>query len=287
MTTFIEEQLTEAMHERVADVGVSGDLVGRTMRRQRRRRTVTRTAYAGSMVGLAGVLTAGVIAIRDTAATHSIQHPVAADASPHVRLVAAVSATRATSYRMNNTVTARNLLGHPSYTIDGAFDPTTATGYFRMTAINGAGFHEERLIDGDLYRGDGFPGQQILWSHDPGKHTNLSYDPKVMVLAVSADPMQLLGALTHSGATITQTSPTTYHFAAAIPVHKGRLIDTQVAGTVTLNSDGRIARVAYETTLHATQADTTVLDGTLNLYDYGAPVAVERPAGTFEELPGK
>jgi hypothetical protein len=286
MTTFIEEQLTEAMHERVADIAVPDDLISRTLRRQRRRTTATRTAYAGSVVGLAGVLTGGAIAVHGTAPKHTTPHSFAAEAPPHVRLVAAVSASRATSYRMNNTVIARNLPGHPSYTIDGAFDPTRATGYFRMTAVNGTGFHEERLIAGDLYRGDGSPGQPILWSHDPGKHTNLSYDPKVMLFAVSADPMQLLDALTHSAAAVTQTGPTTYHFAATIPVHQDRLINAQLAGDVTVGSDGRIARVAYQTTLHATQNDTTVLDGTLNLSDYGAPVTVERPARTFEQIAG-
>jgi hypothetical protein len=33
--------------------------------------------------------------------------------------------------------------------------------------------------------------------------------------------------------------------------------------------------------------ETFVVDETLELSDYGTPVTVERPDGTFEQLPGK
>jgi len=47
-----------------------------------------------------------------------------------------------------------------------------------------------------------------------------------------------------------------------------------------------VAKVVYEATLRSA-TETAVVDETLELSDYGSPVTVERPAGTFEELPGK
>jgi hypothetical protein len=53
--------------------------------------------------------------------------------------------------------------------------------------------------------------------------------------------------------------------------------------------DKRIAKVVYEATMRfATRpGETAVFDGTLELFDYGSRVTVERPAGTFQQLPGK
>jgi hypothetical protein len=44
--------------------------------------------------------------------------------------------------------------------------------------------------------------------------------------------------------------------------------------------------VTYEATLRSA-TETDVVDETLELSDYGTSVTVERPAGTFEVLPGK
>lgn len=55
---------------------------------------------------------------------------------------------------------------------------------------------------------------------------------------------------------------------------------------MTVGSDHRVAKVVYEATMHFA-TETFVVDETLELSDYGTPVTVERPAGIFEELPGK
>lgn len=303
MTNFIEEQLTEGMRERVAGIAVTGDLVGRTLRAQRRRTMVTRTAYAVGVIGLAGALTAGVLTTGGFGPAGSRDRPPAAGAeAPQVRLAAAISASRGISYRVKNTITWRSQPGSPPMVVTGVFDPVTATGYVRFASGDQAPWWEERLVDGDLYTADlghprpaptpnqfkpaPSPDQLVDWSHDPGKkYTSLPYDPKPGVLAVSADPQQLFDTLAQSGAKISQTGPDTYHFEVAIPPRAG-LIDGKVVGDVTVGSDHRVAKVVYEATLRSA-TETAVVDETLELSDYGRPVTVERPAGTFEELPGK
>ena len=286
MTNFIEEQLAAGMRERVADITITTDLVGQTLRGHRRRTMITRTGYAVGVVGLAGALAAGVLVTGGTGPAATPGRPsVAGTESPQLRLAAAVAASRGISYRVKNTVSNRSLPGSPSMIIEGAFDPATATGYMHIP-FDGGSWHEERLVDGDLYTTDAVAGQRVDWQHDPGsKHSSLSYDVKTGVLAVSADPQQLFDTLNQSGAKISQTGPDKYHFEVTIPPRKG-LTGGNMVGDVTVGSDKRIAKVVYEATLRSA-TDTTVLDGTLELSDYGSPVTVERPGGTFEQVPGK
>lgn len=287
MTNFIEEQLTAAMSERVAGMAITTDLVDQTLRRQRRRTMITRTGYAVGVVGLAGALAAGVLATGGTGPAATPGRPSVTGAeSPQLRLAAAVAATRSTSYQVKNALSARNIPGKRPVIIEGAFDPATATGYLRIGFDDGSRWYEERLIDGDLYTSD-YLGQRMVWRHDPGKHTALAYDGvKNGVLGVSADPQQLFDALTRSGAKISQAGPDKYHFEVAIPTFKG-LTDARMAGDVTVGSDKRVAKIVYQATLRSGTRDTTVLDGTLELSNYGSPVTVERPGGTFEQVPGK
>ena len=285
MTNLIEEELTAGMRERVAGIAVTTDLVGQTLRAQRRRTMITRSGYAVGVVGLAGALAVGVLTTGGTGPAATPGRPSAVGTeSSQLRLAAAVGASQGTSYRVKNTVSNRSLPGSPSMIIEGAFDPATATGYLHIPFDDGS-WQEERLVDGDLYRTNAFAGQRVDWQHDPGKHTTLTYDVKTDVLAASADPQQLFDALTQSGAKLNQTGPDKYHFEAAIPPRKG-LTGGNMVGDVTVGPDNRIAKVVYEATLRSA-ADTTVLDGTLELSDYGSPVTVERPGGTFEQVPGK
>jgi hypothetical protein len=82
-----------------------------------------------------------------------------------------------------------------------------------------------------------------------------------------------------------RTGPDKYPFEVAIPPTKG-LTGGNMVGDVTVGPDNRIAKVVYEATLRSA-TDTTVLGGTLELSDYGSPVTVERPSGTFEPAPDK
>jgi hypothetical protein len=58
-----------------------------------------------------------------------------------------------------------------------------------------------------------------------------------------------------------------------------------MVGDVTVGADKRIAKVVYQATMRF-NAETAVLDGTLELSGYGTPVVVQRPPGTWENLPG-
>jgi hypothetical protein len=303
MTNLIEEQLTEGMRERVAGITITTDLVGQTLRSRRRRTMVTRSAYAVGVAGLAGALAAGALAAGDTGPAATPDRPPAAGAgSPQLRLAAAVSASQDISYRVKNTIVVRSQPGSPSMVVTGAFDPATTTGYLFFASGRARPWSEQRLVNGDLYTADlvhlqpipsnpkGKPtpsiDQRVDWTHDPGKkYTNFVYDLKTGVLSLSADPHQLFDALTNSGAKISQTGPDTYHFEVAIPPRKG-LTGGTMAGDVTVGTDKRIAKVVYQATQRFA-TETAVLDGTLELSDYGSPVTVERPSGTFERLPGK
>ena len=305
MTNFIEEQLSEGMRERVAGISVTTDVVGRTLRAHRRRTLITRTGYVVGVVGLAGALAAGVLSTGGAGpGATPAGTAVAGGESSQVRLAAAVSASRGTSYRVKNTITYRSQPASPQTVITGAFDPATTTGYLRFASADGTPWSEERLVGGDLYIGDLIhlrplpsntakkpapsPEDRVNWTHDPGKkYTGLQYDDaKTGALGtVSADPAELFDMLTKFGARISQTGPDTYHFEVAV-APRPNLSDGKVVGEVTVGSDHRVAKVVYEATMHFA-TETFVADETLEFSDYGTPVTVERPAGIFEELPGK
>lgn len=305
MTNFIEEQLTEGMRERVADITITTDVVRQTLRAHRRHVVMARTGYAVGAAGLAGALAACVLSTGGAGpgATPG-RATVAGGESSQVRLAAAVSASRGISYRVKNTITYRSQPASPQTVITGAFDPATTTGYLRFASADGTPWSEERLVDGDLYTGDlvhlrplpsntakkpaPSPDERVDWTHDPDKkYTSLPYDDaKSGVLgSVSADPGELFDSLTRSGARISQTGPDTYHFEVAV-APRPNLSDGKVVGEVTVGSDHRVAKVVYEATMHFA-TETFVADETLELSDYGTPVTVERPAGTFEVVPGK
>src|SRR3954453_15732267 len=99
MTNSLEEQLTAGMRERVAGITITTDVVGETLRIQRRRTMITRTAYAVGVAGLAGAITAGVLATGGTGpGTAPNRPPVAGAESPELHLAAAVTASQSTSY---------------------------------------------------------------------------------------------------------------------------------------------------------------------------------------------
>jgi hypothetical protein len=285
MTNLIEEQLAEGMRERVEGMTAAPGLVNQVLRVQRRRVLITRTAYAVGVVGLAGAVAASALTIDANGPAAQRNRPAATAAdSPQLRLVAAVTASRGTSYHMKNTIRVHSP-GKPPIVIEGAFDPATTTGYLRMSSDTTKAWYEERVIDGDLYTANVFPGEPIPWWHEAGKHTGLTADPKIGVPGVSADPRQMLDVLTQAGATITQTGPDTFHFTVALTGRNGVSLGS-ATGDVTVGSDHRIAKVVYESTIKSPTrpSDVTVIDATLELSGYGSPVAVERPPGTFEDL---
>src|SRR5690349_20910417 len=175
MTNFLEEQLTAGMRERVGDVTITTDIVNEALRVRRRRTVIARTAYTAGVVGLAGALTAGVVATGGTGpATGPHRPPVATAGSPELRLAAAVAASQSTSYRVKTTIDMRSDPASPPTIVEGAFDPATTTGFLRVPVSNGAR-HEERLIRGDWYTGDAGVDGKMVWRHNPGTYTTLVY----------------------------------------------------------------------------------------------------------------
>lgn len=271
MTNFVEEQLAVGMRERVAGITITTDVVGETLRVQRRRVMITRIASMVGVVGLAGAITAGVLAVTDTGpATVPNRPSVAGAESPELRLAAAVAASQNSSYRLKITIDYPAAPGAPSMIVEGAFDPVATTGYLRSVFADGTRGGEERLIDGDRYTAvPGSDGKLVWWRH-PGKFTKLDF--KRFITVVSADPQSQFDTLKQSGAKISRTGPDTYHFEAPMPKLKGDK-DGRMIGDVTVGADQRVAKVAYEAVVDA----TTVLAGvTMELSDYGAPVTVER-----------
>jgi hypothetical protein len=206
---------------------------------------------------------------------------VAGAESPELRLAAAVAASQSTSYRVKITINFRSEPGTPPMIIDGGFDPAATTGYLRLVFADGARA-EERLIDGDWYTAATGTDRKMVWAHRPGKYTKLVYKPKSGFFpAVSTDPQSQFDTLKQSGAKISQTGPDTYHFEAPTNSPKQRKSGAMI-GDVTVGTDQRVANVAYEVVLDATD----VLGVTMELSDYGVPVTVERP-GPNELPPGK
>ncbi|MEN3615686.1 hypothetical protein [Plantactinospora sp. ZYX-F-223] len=286
MTTDIEEQLIAGMRQEVAGVALTSDVVGAARRRHQRRRAVLGATYAMGVLGLAGVtaavLTVGGVGQPGPAGERA---PVASAATPRLALVAAVAASENISYRMRLTQS-----GPGGLTYEGAFDPKTATGYVRAPQDDSV--MTELLINGTRYIGGepplgplppdkSGPGETYgRYGQYPGKHDRLSlYGASDTVLgAASPDPAALFKVLKDTNATVTENPDGTLHFEYATQLKDG---STATTGDVVRDADGRIARVALTSTWQTTakgRLDTGTSTSTLELFDYGVEVKVQRPA---------
>jgi hypothetical protein len=287
MTTELEERLLESMHHKVDGIVFSSDVLGRAARRHRRRTTTIRVGYALGVAGLAGALAAGLtVGTGVTPGQHAGRAPAVQAVPASVRLVNAAAASDNISYRMRSrTVTAT---GQTSETYEGAFDPRTATGYVREPLDDSV--MTELLIDGTRYMGgerlpgtlppDKGPGETYgRYAQYPGKFDRLllAGGSDTVLGAITPDPATLVKALKAADATTTQNPDGTLHFAYTTHSADG---SNTTSGDVTLNADGRIAKVAYTDTWRSTakgQLATGTFSATLELYDYGVAVKVQRP----------
>jgi hypothetical protein len=173
---------------------------------------------------------------------------------------------------------------------EGAFDPTTATGYLHspytgLRPVVVAGFEDERLVNGVRYVGapDGTVGGngEIRWSRYPGKQDSLNYDLALGGgLGGSADPQELFRVLRQAGAKVTETAGGAYHFEVTVKDPSQQIAADRFVGEVTLGADNRIAKVAYERVVQSNmrgEAFTYHLHVVIELSDYGTPVQVETP----------
>ncbi|MFE9202730.1 hypothetical protein [Micromonospora sp. NPDC007230] len=202
-----------------------------------------------------------------------------------MKLVSAATASQNISYRIRLTNS-----GPEGLTYEGAFDPRTTTGSVRVPKDDS--IMVELLINGTRYEGaerpqgklpaDKGPGETYgRYGQYPGKYDRLSlYSDGNDVLGNTApDPASLIRALKAANGTITEKPDGTLHFEYAIE-HKQEMGSTTTSGDVTLDADGRIAKVALSGTWQSTmkgRLDKGTFSSTLELFDYGVPVKVERP----------
>jgi len=293
MDTDLEARLTESMHRKVDGIALTSDILGRATRRHHRRAATTRIGYALGVAGLAGVLAAGLtVGGGATPRQDAGKAPVVQAQTASLRLASAVAASDNISYRMRLTTSAQTVGDRSvaSQTYEGAFDPKTATGYVRSPQDDSV--MTELLISGTRYIGGEpplrpLPADKAGGAHEkygrygqyPGKYDRLSLygGPDTVLGAAAPDPAALFKALKSANATIRQNPDGTLHFEYATQVKDG---SSTTSGDVTLNADGRIAKIVL-TSLWQSTAKNRLYKGishsTLRLFDYGLKVKVERP----------
>ncbi|MEU4681035.1 hypothetical protein [Micromonospora sp. NPDC023737] len=282
----LDEQLAHRLHDIVDgepdSVPPMEALLGQGRRARRRRNTVMAGATCAFLaLGAATAVTVATVPTSDRPAVTA--EGVSQPTSPGMKLVSAVTASENISYRMRLTQTG----GGQKY--EGAFDPRTATGYVRAPKDDSV--MVELLINGTRYEGgerpqgplpaDKGPGETYgRYGQYPGKYDRLSFfaDGNDVLGAASPDPAALFTALKRADATITENPDGTLHFEYATESTAG---STSASGEVTLDADGRIATVVLDSTWRSTakgRLDTGNSTATLELFDYGVEVKVERPA---------
>ncbi|MGS2615600.1 hypothetical protein ACVCAH_13910 [Micromonospora sp. LZ34] len=283
----LDERLAHQLHDMVDGEPDSVPPVGALLdrgRRSRRRRTTTMVSATCALLAL-GVASAATVATMPESgrpAGTAQEAPRPAPASPQMKLVAAVTASENISYRMRLTYTDGGL------TYEGAFDPRTATGYVRAPQDDSV--MTELLINGTRYEGAERPLGKLLadkgpgetygrYGQYPGKYDRLSlYDDFNGVLRAAApDPAALLKAMKGANATISENPDGTLHFEYATQYRDG---STSTSGDITLDADGRIAKVVLSSTWQSTakgRLDTGTANATLEIFDYGVQVTVKRP----------
>jgi hypothetical protein len=288
MNTDLEEQLIESMRHKVDGIALTGDVLERATRRHQRHTTRVRIGCALGVAGLAGALAAGLTLGDGVTPRHDAgKAPAVQTETASLRLVNAAVASDNISYRMR--LKTGNQSGKDGLTYEGAFDPRTATGYVRMPQDDSV--MTELLINGTRYIGGEPPLGPLApdkgtehekygrYGQYPGKYDRLSlYGGADTVLGAAApDPAALFKALKDADATTTENPDGTLHFEYTTRSKDG---STTTSGDVTLNADGRIAKVALAGTWRSTakgRLDTGTFTATLELFDYGVAVKVERP----------
>ncbi|GAB3169297.1 hypothetical protein FHX75_12628 [Micromonospora palomenae] len=284
----LDDQLAHRLHDIVDgepnSVPPMGALLDRG-RRARRRRTTTMVSATCAVLAL-GVATAATVATTPTSGRPGVtaEAPSRSEpASPAMELVSAVTASENISYRIRLTNS-----GPQGLTYEGAFDPKTATGYARVGQDDSV--MTELLINGTRYEGaepppgklpaDKGPGERYgKYAQYPGKYDRLSLyaDGSTVLGAAAPDPAALFTALKSANATISDNPDGTLHFGYTTSEEKG---STTTSGDVTLDGDGRIAKVVLTGTWQSTakgRLDKGTFGSTLELFDYGVAVKVERP----------
>jgi len=283
MSTFIEEQLTAGMHDQVAGIRLTTDVLGAATRQHQRRVAVRRRAYAAGILGLAGALVAGAaIGGAREPGPSSSRPPVASAESANLQLSAAITASERISYKLKITIGWSDVEpGLGTAVMTGAFDPATSTGYLNTSQPNNPVVYYQRLINGKIYFSS---SGQKGWKQQPG-NGNFEYgDAFGGATGSTVDPGELFKALRQAGAKIMATGAGRYHFEVALDAGPRGLASDVLVGDVTLNADKRIAKVSYRETAQGGkdgQAFTSTTGLTIEFSDYGMAVKVEKPTNVI------
>jgi hypothetical protein len=317
MSTDIETLLISCMNDEVAEVGDPlPELVARAVRADQRRTVVRRTTTSigtlGVAAGLAVALTVtatgnrspgrpadpGVAqgtsgpAISGTASTGGKGSLPPTDASPKLRLIAALTTTDQTSYRLQQslrgTILDRKDLQPISSRFDGVFDPArsltsgvissqSATGLWVEVRRVGNTWYVHDLRGRRPWTATGkvdalTAGSPTEWSPWTGKSAGAGG-----LLSVLRDRGTVsLAATTGSGAAAVDI----YAFAYDRP-DDGTFAAEHVTGTISVHRESNlIARFAIGTTTTGHIEQVTIRwRFTATLSDYGLPVQVQVPAG--------
>lgn len=268
----VEERLAASMRDHVAGISLDGDVLTRAGKRHQRRKVVRRSGFGAVALAVAAVAGFGMANGIGGSAPGSLLQPAIylGDEGSQARLVAAITASQATSYRV--TLTVEDVFGAQEkgkkVSFSGAYDPASDSGYLR------SGNFEERLVNGVHYMiidGNGFesPKSKVdgLLYEWPGGH---------QFLGVSVDPQMMLDSMRRRDAKVTETGNGVFHFEMTVARQDPRGKTTiAINGDVTVGADNRVAKVDY----------TSQVDGPISLHiktsmeftDYGAPVRVEKP----------
>jgi hypothetical protein len=288
----LDERLANRLHDIVDGEPDSTPPTGMLLERGRRARRQRATAMVGATCAVLalGVATAATVATAPATSrpgvTAEAPSPQLELASPAMELASAITASENISYRIRLKTGTPS--GQGGLTYEGAFDPKTATGYVRQPQDDSV--MTELLIDGTRYIGgepplgqlpaDKGPGETYgRYGQYPGKHDRLSLygDADTVLGAAEPDPAALFKALKSANATIAENPDGTLHFEYTAQSKDG---SSTTSGNVTLDADGRIAKVAlngrWQTTAKG-RLDTGTFTATLELFDYGVEVKVERP----------
>ncbi|MEV0718716.1 hypothetical protein [Asanoa sp. NPDC050611] len=275
--------LDERLHDLVDGEVDSAAPVGTLLERGRRARRRRRTAMAGSTLAVLALAAVGVAAaVQPGPASPDV---TAGATSPQLKLASAFATSKDISYRVR--VTADVVGGGSKLTYEGAFDPTTDTGYVRVPLDDSV--QTELLINGTRYAGGEpptgplpddkqGPGEKYgRYGQYPGTYDQLSLyaEPGSVLAAAAPDPAALYDVFQKTNATVTENSDGTLHFAFNTQ-HDGG--SNAISGDITLDADGRLGKVTLSDTWESTQkAATGTAIATLELFDYGVEVKVERP----------
>lgn len=313
MTSDIETLLVSSMRTHVADLPASApELVTRAIRRHRRRVTIRQTALSAGALGVVAslALASTVTATRDwpagvgtRAAPGGSTAGQSGASSPKLRLMAALTATEQTSYRLDQIVKG-------TYPERGDLPPIykrlTAQVDLRRHLLEGAfelgqgdPLSPVRVVGDDLYVHPSAAGGSAPWMNMSGGQTSLrglvgsGWNDFAPWDGFSSDASALLQALRNDGIVrlvhssgVGSAALDTYSFSYDLR-DNDIYAAHRISGTVTVHRQSQlIDRFEAETTSTGHVEQTTIRwQATITFSDYGVPLNVTAPTGAVDRPP--